>query len=148
MSIPYLTVVSKVKWRGGLDVVAEWKKGRALTPEGADMKYTLPGPLTIIGTTANRFYATEAELAADLAEILNEFVVRPLAAAGCRYVQVDEPVFARKPEAALEYGVKLLDKCFRGTGGGDCQRLVHICCGYPERLDQKGYLKVVYFRPH
>lgn len=145
------TVVGKVSWAGGdaMDVVAEWRASQEISVEtaGADasatgVKYTLPGPLTIIGTVANVFYDSEEVLARDLAVLLNEHVVVPLWKAGCKYIQCDEPVFARKPEKALAYGAELLDVVFRGVPPGEgCQRAVHICCGYPEYLDQTDYLK-------
>jgi len=78
-------------------------------------------------------------LATDLAEIVNFHAVA-LAQAGCKYIQVDEPLFARQPQKALDYGIRLLDRCFEGAGEG-CQKSVHICCGYPGYLDQTDYLK-------
>ena len=59
------------------------------------------------------FYGDEKKLAFDLADALN-FEIRALAQAGCKYIQVDEPLFARKVEQALEYGVECLDRCFDG----------------------------------
>ena len=56
------------------------------------IKLTVPGPLSIIDTTANSFYKTERELAFDLADALN-YEIRALADAGCKYIQVDEPLF-------------------------------------------------------
>merc|ERR1719291_142277 len=88
----------------------------------------------------------EEELAADLAVIVNR-QARMLAAAGCPVIQIDEPVFCRYPEKALKWGVNMLDRCFEGVEG--CERQVHVCCGYPDHLDQEGYKKAdpdTYFR--
>jgi len=131
------TVRAKVSWRGGWDAVEEWKKSQAAS--SVPVKYTLPGPMTIIGTICNDFYKHEKDLATDLALIVNHHV-RALDAAGCKQIQVDEPVFARMPQKALAYGVGLLDKCFEGVSK-DCMKQMHMCCGYPEYLDQKEYLK-------
>lgn len=131
------TVRSKVSWRGPLDVVAEWQKAQDVSP--VPVKYTLPGPMTIIGTLHNAHYENEKELGSDLADIINVHVCA-LAKAGCKYIQVDEPLFARRPDEANAWGIKLLDRCFEGVGSS-CQKIVHICCGYPEYLDQKGYAK-------
>lgn len=95
--------------------------------------------MTIIGSVADEYYKNDAKLAADLAKILNALVLE-LAAAGCKYIQVDEPLFARKPDDALEFGVKCLDACF-----ADCpkqvQKQMHMCCGYPGYLDIQEFLK-------
>merc|ERR1711972_35539 len=81
----------------------------------------------------------DKDLAADLVEILNLHVIA-LYKAGCKFIQIDEPLFARKPGDALDWGIDMLDRCFEGVGE-DCQKSVHICCGYPNYLDQEGYLK-------
>merc|ERR1719337_479288 len=115
----------------------EWKKSQAVSP--VPVKYTLPGPMTIMGSTADGYYKDEKKLAYDLAVIVNKHVLE-LAAAGCKYIQVDEPLFARKPDDALEFGVKCLDACF-----ADCpkqvQKQMHMCCGYPGFLDIQEFLK-------
>ena len=77
------------------------------------VKITVPGPITIMDTTANRHYDDDRRLAFDLADAIN-FEVRALADAGCRYIQVDEPLFARNVDAALDYGVDALERCFDG----------------------------------
>ncbi len=103
------------------------------------VKMTMPGPLTIIDTTANCHYADEAALAADLAEALNAEVLA-LVKAGCRNIQVDEPVFARRPVDAHAYGIDMLARVFHGVPD-DVNRIVHMCCGYPDRLDNPDYPK-------
>jgi len=103
------------------------------------VKITVPGPLSIIDTTANQHYASERELAFDLADALN-FEIRALAAAGCSYIQVDEPLFVRKVDDALAYGVECLERCFDGVPD-DVTRVMHMCCGYPGHLDDENYLK-------
>jgi 5-methyltetrahydropteroyltriglutamate--homocysteine methyltransferase len=103
------------------------------------VKITIPGPLSIIDTTANRHYASERELAFDLADALN-YEIRALAAAGCNYIQVDEPLFVRKVDDALAFGVECLDRCFDGLPG-NVTRVMHMCCGYPGHIDDADYLK-------
>ena len=103
------------------------------------VKITVPGPLSTIDTTANTYYKTERELAFDLADALN-FEIRALADAGCKYIQVDEPLFVRNVEHALEFGIESLDRCFDGVPE-DVTRVMHMCCGYPGHLDDCEYLK-------
>jgi len=53
---------------------------------------------------------------------------------------LDEPVFARKPREALEYGFENLERSFHGVPD-DVKRVVHMCCGYPNALDSEDYKK-------
>lgn len=103
------------------------------------VKITLPGPLTIADTNANSFYDDPRALGRDLAVALNQ-EIQSLAAAGCRWIQVDEPVFARKPAEALDYGIDNLNRCFEGVPA-EVNRCMHMCCGYPDKIDRDDYLK-------
>jgi len=103
------------------------------------VKITVPGPITIMDTTADIFYDNDRQLALDLADALN-FEIRALADAGCKHIQVDEPLFARNVEMALDFGVECLERCFDGVPD-DVQRIMHMCCGYPGHLDDQDYQK-------
>jgi len=103
------------------------------------VKITVPGPTTIMDTCANAFYQDERQLAFDLAAAIN-FEIRALAEAGCKFIQVDEPLFARNVERALAYGVECLDRCFDGIAE-NVTRVMHMCCGYPDHLDDTEYYK-------
>jgi len=103
------------------------------------IKITVPGPTTIMDTTANVHFSDERQLAFDLADALN-FEIKALADAGCRYIQIDEPLFARNVERALAYGVECLDRCFDGVPD-TVTRVMHMCCGYPGGLDDTEYHK-------
>jgi 5-methyltetrahydropteroyltriglutamate--homocysteine methyltransferase len=116
---------------------ADFKLAQGFTER--PVKITMPGPMTITDTTVDLHYGDEAKLGADLAAAINT-EIRRLAEAGCRWIQVDEPVLARKPEAALAYGVENLDRCFHGVPVG-VHRVMHMCCGYPDRLDRDDYPK-------
>lgn len=118
-------------------LVRDWQVAEAAA--GRPVKITVPGPMTISDTTADVFYNDPAGLARDLADALN-VQIKALADAGCRYIQVDEPIFARKPEAALAYGVETLERCFHGLPD-EVTRVVHMCCGYPNHLDDHDYPK-------
>jgi len=56
------------------------------------------------------------------------------------HIQIDEPLFARKPGAALDYGFENLERAFHGCPKS-AQRTVHMCCGYPDKLDRDDYPK-------
>lgn len=126
-------------------LVRDWKVAQAATER--PVKITVPGPLTIADSTANAFYSDRRSWCADLADALNVEISR-LAEAGCRHIQVDEPLFARLPDEALDFGIENLERCFHGVPDG-VTRSVHMCCGYPDKLDGTGYVKAdreVYFR--
>ena len=103
------------------------------------VKVTVPGPLTVMDSTADDHYGDERRWGAALAAALNH-EVRAVAEAGCRVIQVDEPVFARYPDRALEYGLDLVEQVFAGLPTG-VERVLHMCCGYPDRLDSEEYEK-------
>ena len=128
-----------------LILARDWRIAQRVTDR--PVKITLPGPMTIADSVANEFYPDPRALGRVLAEVLNA-EVRNLAAAGCRHIQVDEPVFARKPQQALEYGIEHLERVFHGVPE-DVRRIVHMCCGYPSALDAPDYPKAdpqAYFR--
>ena len=128
-----------------LVLARDWRIAKRVTDRS--VKITLPGPMTIADSMANVFYPDPRALGRALAEALNA-EVRDLAAAGCRHIQVDEPVFARKPHEALEYGIEHLERVFHGLPE-QVQRIVHMCCGYPSALDVPDYPKAdpqAYFR--
>ena len=115
----------------------DWQRAQAATDK--PVKMTLPGPMTIIDSTMNSHYADDRSLAADLADALN-YEVRSLERAGCRYIQIDEPVFARKSAAAMDWGIEMLERAFNGVSD-DVARMVHICCGYPSAVDLDDFPK-------
>ncbi|MFV1961312.1 MAG: cobalamin-independent methionine synthase II family protein [Acidimicrobiia bacterium] len=98
------------------------------------IKITVPGPMTIADTVADEHYGDPRRLGRDLADALN-VEIRALAEAGCGHIQVDEPVFARKTQEALAFGIEDLERCFAGVPA-HVRRTVHLCCGYPRHLDQ------------
>ena len=126
-------------------LVRDWEVAQAATERA--VKITVPGPLTIADSTANAFYSDRRSWCADLADALN-VEIRRLADAGCRHVQVDEPLFARLPDEALDFGIENLERCFHAVPGR-VTRTLHMCCGYPDKLDETDYVKAdpeVYFR--
>lgn len=118
-------------------LAGDWKRAQAATDR--PVKITMPGPMTISDTTADAWYGDPKKLGADLAAALNGEVLS-LAQAGCRHIQIDEPLFARKVAQALDYGLENLERAFHGCPA-QVTRTVHMCCGYPDRLDNPGYPK-------
>ena len=119
-------------------LVNEWKSNQSLSNK--PVKVTIPGPMTITDTIANTHYTSDEEMGYDLAIAINVEIKR-LVDAGCKYIQVDEPLFARKPDNALAFGIKNLEKCFEGINQSDVEKITHICCGYPDKIDAENYPK-------
>ncbi|MEO8922022.1 MAG: methionine synthase [Caldimonas sp.] len=94
------------------------------------LKFTLPGPMTIVDTVADRFYgegkAGRIKLAFAFAELLNQ-EARALEADGVDVVQFDEPAFNVYMADAAEWGVAALERAVEGL---HCKTAVHICYGY------------------
>jgi len=130
------TIHDKIKPRS-LFLSNDWRIAQSFTKK--PVKMTLPGPLTIADTLADAYYHDERRLCADIAEALHT-EIRALAAAGCSWIQIDEPLFAREPEKALAFGVENIERCFQGLPAS-VTKILHICCGYPTKLDEEGYPK-------
>jgi 5-methyltetrahydropteroyltriglutamate--homocysteine methyltransferase len=89
-------------------------------------KFTLPGPMTIIDTVADRFYGDKVKMAFAFAELLNQEALA-LQADGVDVIQFDEPAFNVYMKDAADWGVKALERAAQGL---TCTTAVHICYGY------------------
>jgi 5-methyltetrahydropteroyltriglutamate--homocysteine methyltransferase len=119
-------------------LVRDWQIAQSATRK--PVKITVPGPLTIGDSVADEYYRADARTrGAALADALN-VEIRRLAGAGCPVIQVDEPVFARKVADALAFGAEHVERCFHKVPPST-ERVVHVCCGYPDALDAEDYPK-------
>ena len=133
------TVVSKITSKQNVYQSEEWGISNIIaTKHNKLLKYTLPGPMTICDTIADTYYHDDKQLCSDLAQLIRREVLY-LKKMGCKNIQIDEPLFARKPERALDWGIDLLDSIIKDID--DIFFTVHICCGYPQYLDQHDYKK-------
>jgi 5-methyltetrahydropteroyltriglutamate--homocysteine methyltransferase len=89
-------------------------------------KFTLPGPMTIVDTVADRFYGDRAKMALAFAELLNQ-EAHALQADGIDIIQFDEPAFNVYMGDAVQWGVAALERAAQGL---TCTTAVHICYGY------------------
>merc|ERR1712215_315278 len=112
---------------------------RAQSVSSVPIKYTLPGPMTIMDGTYNAHYEDHRQLAMDLVKVLQRDVLA-LAANGCVHIQLDEPVMMRYPDKALEFGISDAAAVFSGCPP-EVKKTVHLCCGYPDRFEPVDYLK-------
>jgi len=90
------------------------------------LKFTLPGPMTIIDTIADAHYGDRVAMALAFADLLNE-EARELAALGVEVIQFDEPAFNVYLDEVVDWGIAALH---RAADGLACKTAVHICYGY------------------
>ena len=90
------------------------------------IKWTLPGPMTMIDTLHDAHYQSREKLAWEFAKILNA-EARELEAAGVDIIQFDEPAFNVFFDEANDWGVAALERAAEGL---TCETAVHICYGY------------------
>ena len=90
------------------------------------LKFTLPGPMTMVDTVADRFYGDRIKMAFAFAELLNQ-EAKALQADGVDIIQFDEPAFNVYMAEAADWGVKALEIACAGL---TVKKAVHICYGY------------------
>jgi 5-methyltetrahydropteroyltriglutamate--homocysteine methyltransferase len=116
-------VVAPLKLRGRVHA-DEAQAARAHTR--AKLKFTVPGPMTIIDTIADRYYGDRIKMAFAFAELLNE-EVKALQADGVDMIQFDEPAFNVYMDEVRDWGIEALQRAAQGL---TCATAVHICYGY------------------
>jgi 5-methyltetrahydropteroyltriglutamate--homocysteine methyltransferase len=129
------TVTGPLRLRGRVHA-AEARLARAHTTR--QLKFTLPGPMTIVDTIADTHYGDRVALAMAFAALLNE-EARALEADGVDVIQFDEPAFNVYMNAVATWGVTALERAAEGL---NCKTAVHICYGYgiQANIDWKGAL--------
>jgi 5-methyltetrahydropteroyltriglutamate--homocysteine methyltransferase len=90
------------------------------------LKFTLPGPMTIVDTVADAHYGDRQEMAMAFAALLNEEALG-LQADGVDVIQFDEPAFNVYTDDVVEWGIAALHRAIEGL---TCTTAVHICYGY------------------
>ncbi len=116
-------VVSALKLKGRVHQT-EARFLRAHTKK--KIKFTLPGPMTIADTVADRFYGDRQTMAMAFAELLN-IEALALQADGVDIVQFDEPAFNVFMDEVNTWGIAALERAAQGL---TCTTAVHICYGY------------------
>ena len=102
------------------------------------LKFTLPGPMTIVDTIADAHYGDRVKMAMAFADLLNA-EARALAADGVDVIQFDEPAFNVYMREVSDWGIAALHRAIEGL---NCTTAVHICYGYgiKANLDWKATL--------
>ena len=116
-------VVGPLRLRSRVHEV-EAKLARAHTKR--KLKITMPGPMTIVDTIADRHYGDKVKLAMAFADLLNQ-EARALEKDGVDVIQFDEPAFNVYMDDVKRWGI---DALHRASAGLKCTTCVHICYGY------------------
>ena len=116
-------VVGPLKLKGRVHKI-EAQFARAHTKK--KLKITMPGPMTIVDTIADRYYGDKVKLAFAFAKLLNQ-EARALERDGVDTIQFDEPAFNVYMDEVNEWGIKALERAAQGL---KCTTAVHICYGY------------------
>ncbi len=119
--VPVVTAPLRLKGRVH---AMEARAARAHTKR--KLKFTLPGPMTIADTIADRHYGDRVKMAFAFADCLNE-EARALQADGVDVIQFDEPAFNVFMREVTDWGIEALHRASQGL---TCKTAVHICYGY------------------
>ncbi len=107
----------------GLGLLAEYEYVRTRTTR--PIKMPCAGPFTLAGRIKpGSVYRTRWEIAEALVPIINT-ELRALAAAGCRFIQIDEPSIAVRPDAPHAF----VDLFNATVAGVDARIGLHLCFG-------------------
>lgn len=90
------------------------------------IKWTLPGPMTMVDTLHDAYYGSREKLAWEFAAILNQ-EAKELEAAGVDVIQFDEPAFNVFFDEVADWGVAALERACEGL---KAETVAHICFGY------------------
>jgi 5-methyltetrahydropteroyltriglutamate--homocysteine methyltransferase len=117
-------VVGPLKLKGRVHQI-EARIARAHTKK--KLKITMPGPMTIVDTIADRHYGDKVKLAMAFAELLNQ-EARALEKDGVDVIQFDEPAFNVYMSDVTKWGIAALHVAIKGLK--KAKTCVHICYGY------------------
>src|SRR5436309_6617612 len=90
------------------------------------LKFTIPGPMTIVDTLADEHYRDRRRLAMEFARVINE-EARELVARGLDVLQLDEPAFNVYMDDVRAWGI---DAIHRAIAGLACTTAGHMCYRY------------------
>jgi 5-methyltetrahydropteroyltriglutamate--homocysteine methyltransferase len=129
------TVSGELRLRGRVHQ-REARVARAHTNK--KLKFTLPGPMTIVDTIADAHYGDRVKMAFAFADLLNQ-ECRGLVADGVDVIQFDEPAFNVYMKEAAGWGIEALHRAIDGVAATSA---VHICYGYgiPANIQWKASL--------
>jgi 5-methyltetrahydropteroyltriglutamate--homocysteine methyltransferase len=115
-----------------LNLAHNWKLARAAAPDSVRVKQTVTGPHVLTRFSANErpdLYADEPALCRAYAKVLAEELNRVIAA-GCDFIQFDEPMWTEAPEQS-EWAAGILNELIDSLP--KVRIGLHVCGGNPRR---------------
>jgi len=122
IQMPDPIVRDKVRHKGSLGMDKHFRFLRGHTTHGT--KVCVTGPQMLAKRATNEYYKNDKELIFDLAEILN-IELMGLVAAGCDFIQIDEPVWVGYPQD-MPWLVESFNKLISGV---KAKIALHVCYG-------------------
>jgi 5-methyltetrahydropteroyltriglutamate--homocysteine methyltransferase len=108
-----------------------------------EIKITMTGPHMLAKVAHDEYYGNIAAFMEDLAKVLNRNFIE-LEKAGCRHIQIDEPLFAVSSDEEVQAAVDAINLALEGVNYATTQ--VHVCQGnYAVGEDYDGQIGHRYF---
>ncbi|HUF52845.1 MAG TPA: methionine synthase [Dehalococcoidia bacterium] len=117
----------KLEWPGPM-TVDMWKYAQSLTDR--PVKGMLTGAYTMVEWSFDEHYPSRRDAVLDMAKVIRK-EVEALAAAGAKYIQIDEPAIHTRPEADFDVAVEAMHVMVDGV---DAEFHTHICYGEIEKI--------------
>ena len=124
-------VVDKIK-NPRLELARNWKLARDAAPANCRVKQTVTGPHVLTRFSVNQrpdLYPDEQALCRAYAKILAA-ELREVIAAGCDYIQFDEPMWTESPEDSV-WSAEILNELIASLP--PVRVALHVCGGNPRR---------------
>ena len=122
---PAATCRSKIGDNVDLGLVDEFKTVTALTDR--PVKITMTGPHMLAKVAYDEHYGDIKPMMADIGKLL-QFNFQKLAAAGCKHIQVDEPLFTMSDDKEVQAAIDAINSAIEGLPD-DIHISTHICQG-------------------
>jgi 5-methyltetrahydropteroyltriglutamate--homocysteine methyltransferase len=122
---PAATCRSRIHENIDLGLVAEFQMVSALTSR--PVKITMTGPHMLAKVAYDEHYGDLTAMMNDLAKLLRHNF-RMLADAGCKYIQIDEPLFTLPDDAEVAAAIDAVNLAIEGLPD-DVHVSMHICQG-------------------
>src|SRR3990172_5791703 len=117
--------------KAGLDVLVHvemWRYSQSLTDR--PVKGMLTGAYTMVEWSFDEHYPSRRDAVLDMAKVIRR-EVEELVAAGCHYIQIDEPAIHTRPDADFDLAVESMHATVDGI---DAEFHTHICYGEVEKI--------------
>jgi 5-methyltetrahydropteroyltriglutamate--homocysteine methyltransferase len=139
---PAATCKARIADNIDLGLVEEFRMVSALASK--PVKITMTGPHMLAKVAYDEYYNDIGKMMADIAKLLRHNF-RMLVAAGCKHIQVDEPLFTMCDDAEVQEAIEAINVAIEGLPN-DVHVSTHICQGnYAVGTEYDGQIGHRYF---